>query len=75
MNYKGEEIKNLITKFYYRNNHLCFQILLYINGEKTVPYQEFTDYNEYKATYNKLQDQKSNNAVISLPLQMAELTN
>ncbi len=61
------QIKNLVTKFYYRDNHLCFQILLHCEGDQTVAYQEFLDYSEYKSAYNKLLDAKSANEYILLP--------
>ncbi len=71
----GSQIKNLITKFYYKNNHLCFQIMLHFNWDKTVPYMEFTDYSEYKKTYASLQTAKSTNQAISMPGSTSKLTN
>ncbi len=72
---KGAEIQNLITKFYYKNNHLCFQILLYLGVENTVPFKEFTDYTEYKKVYSELMDAKTNNQVVSIPQNNLVLTN
>ncbi len=69
---KGTQIKNLITKFYYKDNHLCFQILLHCENDKTVVYNEYTDYDEYKKEYNKLLETKSDNAVVKLPKSDAE---
>ena len=51
--------QDLITKFYYKQNHLCFQIILNVGNDKTVPYKEFTDYEEYKAVFNKLMKMKA----------------
>jgi len=51
--------QDLITKFYYKQNHLCFQIILNVGNNKMVPYQEFTDYNEYKIVFEKLSKMKT----------------
>ncbi len=51
---KSYEIKSLLTKFFYRNDHLLFQIM--IQGESSVEvYGEYTDYNEYKNIFDTLQ--------------------
>ena len=71
----GNEIQNLITKFYYKNNHLCFQILLYLGVENTVPFKEFTDYTEYKKVYSELMNAKTTNQVVALPQNDLVLTN
>ena len=64
---KGTQIKNLITKFYYKDNHLCFQILIHGEADQTINYREFTDYDEYKQEYNILLKAKSENSVITIP--------
>jgi hypothetical protein len=51
---KTSECKSLLTKFFYKNEHLYFQIL--IQGETTTNvYGEFDDYSDYKETYDRLQ--------------------
>ncbi|MFK7808714.1 MAG: hypothetical protein AB8F74_13000 [Saprospiraceae bacterium] len=50
--------QDLITKFYYKQNNLCFQIILKTASDETVPYKEFTDYNEYKVAFEKLSQMK-----------------
>ena len=72
---KGTHIKNLITKFYYKNNHLCFQILIHCKDDKTIIYKEYTDYDEYKNEYNKLLETKSENASVDLSKTDAQTTN
>ena len=53
-NMKTTECKSLLTKFFYKNEHLYFQIL--IQGETTTNvYREFDDYSEYKETFDRLQ--------------------
>lgn len=58
------KIKNLITKFFYKENHLCFQILLNCENNETKLYKEFEDYSQYKEEYNKLLDAKAANEYI-----------
>jgi len=65
----GSEVKNLITKFYYKNNNLCFHIFLNLLKGSTISYGEFTDYNEYKKTYNSLLLFKESNNAIDLSVQ------
>ena len=72
---KGTQIKNLITKFYYKDNHLCFQILIHCEGDKTIVYNEYTDYSEYKKEYNKLLEIKSDETSVNLPQTDTETSN
>ena len=72
---KGTQIKNLITKFYYKDNHLCFQILIHCEDDKTIVYNEYTDYAEYKNEYNKLLETKSEEAFVDLPKTDVQTTN
>ncbi len=62
----SSKIENLITKFYYKKNHLCFQILLNCEGNETKLYKEFNDYAQYKAAYNKLLEMKKLDELILL---------
>jgi hypothetical protein len=51
---KTSECKSLLTKFFYKNEHLYFQIL--VQGETTTNvYGEFDDYSDYKETFDRLQ--------------------
>ncbi len=63
----GGQVKDLITKFYYSNCHLCFQILLQVDGEETIPYQDFSNYGEYKLAITALEQAKGNGTVIKIP--------
>ncbi|NNE29348.1 MAG: hypothetical protein HKN16_06915 [Saprospiraceae bacterium] len=65
----GSEIQNLITKFYYKENNLCFQILLHFGLDRTIPFQEFTDYAEYKKVYNDLLAVKNNDKTLDVPVE------
>ena len=72
---KGIQIKNLITKFFYKENHLCFQILIHFGSDETVSYREFSDYATYKNEYNKLLSAKAENTLISIPGNKSKTTN
>ena len=64
---KGTQIKNLITKFYYSGNQLCFQILIHCESDHTIKYRDYSDYSAYKKAYDKLLKAKSEGALISIP--------
>lgn len=66
-NIQGGQVKDLITKFFYRDNHLCFQILLHLEGNETVIYKEYIDYSEYKKAFNELQQIRSKNRSLVIP--------
>ena len=55
---KKSEFTILLTKFFYKNDHLYFQILLQ-NEENTDIFGEFDDYNEYRETFDRLQRNQS----------------
>lgn len=63
----GAEVKDLVTKFFYRENQLCFQIILQVDGGERIPYKEFSDYAEYKKAFTELQQQKGNSTMIKFP--------
>lgn len=67
MNIRGEQIKNLLTKFYYKNNNLCFQIFLLFEQDQSLIYSEHTDYADYKKTYGRLLDARTKNLSLELP--------
>lgn len=66
-NIHGEQIKDLITKFFYRNNHLCFQILLHTEWNETIAFGEFSDYSEYKKAFNDLQIARTKKMPLNIP--------
>jgi hypothetical protein len=66
-NIQGGQVKDLITKFFYRDNHLCFQILLHLEGNETIIYKEYIDYSEYKKAFNELQQIRSKNKGLTVP--------
>jgi hypothetical protein len=64
---RGNYVRDLITKFFYRDSHLCFHILLHVDGGETVFFREFTDYAEYKKAFSDLQQARLNNMIIKAP--------
>ncbi len=67
MEIHGRNIRDLITKFFYRESHLCFHILLHVDGGETVFFLEFMDYAEYKKAFSDLQQARLNNIIIKVP--------
>lgn len=61
---RGNNVKDLITKFFYRDSNLCFHILLHVDGGETVFFREYVDYAEYKKAFSDLQQAKLNNGLI-----------
>jgi hypothetical protein len=50
----GKENKSLLTKFFYRDNYLHFQILVQ-NANEVQICGEFTNYDEYRKSFDALQ--------------------
>lgn len=65
-NINGEQVKDLITKFFYKSNHLCFQILLHTRTNETIAYGVYADYSDYKKDFNNLQNARSVNSTIDI---------
>ncbi len=63
---KGEQVSNLITKFYFKNRQLYFQIILNLGSEGKFPYCEYEDYYQYKEKFNELLEMKESNKDISI---------
>ena len=66
-NIRGDQVKNLITKFYYKSNMLFFSILIETISNKSVAYYEYSDYSEYKKAFDSLLDAKAHNKLIHIP--------
>ena len=63
----GGQVKDLITKFFYRDNHLCFHILLLTEEGGTIFFKEFTDYTAYKKALDELQKARLSGENIVVP--------
>lgn len=67
---KGEQIKELFTKFFYKENQLSYQIILQfgMKDAKGIVYNEYDDFSKYKKAIDKLYRAKLNNEEVSIPL-------
>ncbi len=65
--FRGVDIDDVQTKFFFRENLLCFHVLLKMKSGETVFFQEFKDYSEYINMFNGLLSAKSNGTVITFP--------
>lgn len=63
---KGNQIDTLITKFYFKNRQLYFQIILNLGTKGKFPYCEFEDYNDYKRKFDELLKMKESDEDISI---------
>lgn len=63
----GAEVKDVVTRFFYRDNHLCFEIILLVNSGERIPFECFGDYAEYKKAFADLLRKKGSRTVINLP--------
>jgi hypothetical protein len=66
LNISALDVINLITLFYYKNNHLRYQILLHLTGERTVLFGEYVNYNDYKNHFEELQAQRKSQKFIQI---------
>lgn len=64
--YYGSQVKDLITKFFFRDDQLCFHILLLMEEGGTLFFQEYTDYIVYKNALGELEKALCSNALITL---------
>lgn len=71
---RGEQIEQLLTKFYYKDSHLHYQVLLEFAGGKTVLLKEFTDYVTYKKVFSELQRIRKENLSIRVPRRLLSVT-
>ena len=62
----SKETKNLLTKFFYRDNYLHFQILMQSANEMQIC-GEFTNYDEYRKSFDALQTRLSDFKAKALP--------
>ena len=67
-NNNTDHLQYLVTKFYYKNNQLCFQILVQDESKNETTQMEYSNYDEYKKAYNQLMDLKSEKKSMDTPL-------
>lgn len=68
INIKGNDIKRLVTRFQYRKDEMCFEILLRLhNTAEMVLFLKTTDYGIFRKTFDELMTIRSENRTISIP--------
>lgn len=60
------EISNIITRFYYKDEQLCFLIVLELNNGGTIDYLEFVDYTVYRNCLSSLKKSTLRNQAITI---------
>lgn len=63
--FKGNQLENIITRFYFKQKELCFQIILQMKNTRVV-YNEYNDYHQYKMQLAQLINAKQSNQDIFL---------
>jgi len=63
--YKGNQLENIITRFYFKQKELCFQIILQLKNTRVI-YNEYSDYQQYKLQLAELISAKQGNNDIFL---------
>lgn len=58
----GEQINSICTKFYYKGQKLCFQIIVSYGPQQLIFYRNFDDYKEYQSNYDLLKNAINSNA-------------
>lgn len=57
---KGEDIKRLITRFQYKKDEMCFEILLRMNNTlEMVSFLKTTDYGVFRKTFDEIMTARS----------------
>ena len=69
---KGRQVKDVITKYFYRGNSLCFQIVLEKVDGKALLFLDCTDYSEYQKALTYLHTSRDNDAMIEIPKKSLE---
>ncbi len=64
---QAARVKDIVTKFFYQDNQLCFHILVRMENGETVLFGEFADYSAYKNCFTELQKAKAQGNTIKLP--------
>lgn len=62
---KGHQLENIITRFYYKQKELYFQIILQLAGKEVI-YNEYRDYGTYKSQLQNLLKIKESNGTLHM---------
>lgn len=69
-NIKGKDIKRLVTRFQYKKEDMCFEILLRLNNSsEMVLFLKTDDYGEFKKAFDELMTIRSENRTLIFPVQ------
>lgn len=63
---ESNEIKNLITRFEYKENAIIYKVLLHLGVNKILFYHEYRDFAAYQAAIDALLRSKKEGATIFL---------
>lgn len=67
-NIKGKDIKRLVTRFQYKRESMCFEILLKLDrSTEMIVFLKTDDYNEFKQSFDELMTIRSENRTVLIP--------
>lgn len=55
----NQPIDDLITRFFFKEDQLCYRIMIKLTTGTMVAFNEYADYNEYKTAYSELIEKKN----------------
>ncbi len=60
------DINQLLTKYYYKDSQLCYQILAQTKDDKTFVIQDFISYSDYKRAIVLIEEKIESGTVIEV---------
>jgi hypothetical protein len=64
---EGRQVRNLLTRFYYRSSQLYFQLILELKSGDCVLFREFDNYSVFKEAFDNLQTATRSEVSIHIP--------
>ncbi len=60
-----KSVKKVLTKYFYKDNQLCFQLLITLNDKKDIM-GEYANYSDYRKAFNELLAQAETGNIVEM---------
>lgn len=70
---ESEDVVDVVTRFFFYENNLCFHVLLKLRSGEMALINEFKDYTEYTNALSDLRTAWSKRAAITIPQKIGNL--